>query len=100
MWERMPSCAPLTFLMATPPQKRTMSLAGASEAICRSESRRSSLAKTPSASFVSRDGTCDKCRPLPFGCPPHRQDGLYLSREQLSNRTQFFPLLVPQLWVL
>src|SRR5262245_23832401 len=54
MSERMASCARLTSLMAIPPRKRTTSVAGAREAICRNESRRRSLGKTPNASFVSR----------------------------------------------
>ena len=40
------------FPTATPPQKKTTSLAGARGAICRNESRKRSLAKTPNASFV------------------------------------------------
>src|SRR5262249_2613828 len=54
MSERMASCARLTSLTAIPPRKRTTSVAGARGAICRNESRRRSLAKTPNASFVSR----------------------------------------------
>src|SRR5437773_11502564 len=56
----MPSCAPPTSLTATLPRKRTTSLAGASGAICRSESKKRFLAKTQNASFIF-SGNVDDC---------------------------------------
>src|SRR5580765_4157376 len=60
MWEKMPSCALPTSLTATPPPKRTTSLAGAREAICRSESKKRFLVKTQNASFIF-SGNVDDC---------------------------------------